>query len=76
MAHRIIENNKEAFIILEGEITPEDAMDYRIFELFDKNVKKTLDISKVNHYNVFVVGYIELCNQLGITIKERTKNGK
>ena len=72
--HRIIENNKEAFIIFEGKVDANDASDYHILELFDKNIKLTVDISKVSCYNEFVVGYKELCNQLGITLKERKQN--
>ena len=72
--HRIIENNREAFIIFEGKVDANDASDYHILELFDKNIKKTLDISKIIDYNVFVIGYIELFNQFGATIKERKQN--
>ena len=71
MSHRIIENSKEAFIIFEGNVDASDASDYHILEIFDKDIKKTIDISNVLEYNEFVIGYIELCNQLGITIKER-----
>ena len=76
MAHKIIENDREAYIIFEGNIDANDASDYHILELFDKNIKITLDISKVLCYNEFVIGYKELSNQFGATIKERTKDVK
>ena len=60
MAHKIIENDKEAYIIFEGNIDANDASDYHILELFDKNIKITLDISKVLCYNEFVEGFKEL----------------
>lgn len=71
MTHKIIENNREAYIIFEGNVDVDDASDYHILELFDKNIKITVDISKIIDYNVFVIGYIELFNQFGATIKER-----
>lgn len=73
MAHKIIENDKEAYIIFEGDINSEDASDYHILEILDKNIKKTIDISKVLWYNEFVIGYKELADQLGATIKEKVK---
>ena len=75
MTHKIIENDKEAYIIFEGNVDANDASDYHILEIFDKNIKKTVDISKIKCYNDLVYGYIELCNQFGITLKERKHNG-
>ena len=74
MTHKIIENNNEAYIIFEGKLDVDDAADGKIFELFHKNIKLTVDISKVSCYNEFVVGYKELCDQFGITLKERKQN--
>lgn len=73
MAHKIIENDREAYIIFEDDVNSEDASDYRILEILDKNIKKTIDISKVLCYNEFVIGYRELADQLGATIKEKVK---
>lgn len=74
MTCKIIENNKEAFIIYEGVITPTDACNYHVFELIDKDVKKTVDFTNVSCYNEFVVGLIEIFKQNGIPYKERKKD--
>ena len=73
MAHKIIENSKEAFVIFEGVLNSEDAKDYHILEIFDKDIKKTIDFTNITCYNECVVGFMEICNQLGIPYKERKK---
>lgn len=73
MSYKIVESKKELYIIFEDEVDVKDATDYHLTELLEKDGKKTVDFTNVLYYNDFVYGYIELCNQLGIPVKERKK---